>query len=516
MNRLMLLATAAVLAAAPAAAETPQKGGTINTVLSADIRSTNPGVDRDGATDIVHQHIVEGLVGFREDLEVGPMLAEGWDVSPDGKTYTFHLRRGVRFQNGATMTSADVKWSWDRLMDPATKWRCRDVYAGDGDMTVEGMTAPDPDTVVYQLDRPSAGFLYNLARMDCGGTPILHPSSVKADGSWDKPVGTGPFILSDWRPGQYIELSRFDGYTPRDDEASGYVGRKEAFVDKVRFNIMPDPSATLTALQAGALDVAALGPQDKMQLDGAGSAFDIQSSITPGWETLILQSEAPVLKDKRIRQAIVMALDRPSIAEAATFGGSQFAATPVPSFSPFHSQAQTDALPYDPDRARALLAEAGYKGERIVLTANKRYSQMFDCAVLAQDMLRSVGINVDLEVVEWTAQLDAYQTGKFEVQSFSYSPRLDPLGQWERIIGPQPRKIWKDPRAIDLLAKANETTDRAQLQAVLDEIGRLYTEEAPSASFYHHTSDYAVARRIQGFKVWPADAPRYWNVWVKP
>ena len=215
-----------------------------------------------------------------------------------------------------------------------------------------------------------------------------------------------------------------------------------------------------------------------------------------------------------MRQAIVMALDRAAIAEAVTFGGSKFSATPVPEFSPYHSQAQTDALPYDPERAKALLAEAGYKGQRIVMTANKRYAEMYDCGVLMQDMLRSVGLNVELEVLEWTAQLDAYQTGKFQTQSFSYSPRLDPLGQWERIIGPQPRKIWKDPRAIDLLAQANATTDRAQMQAVLDQIGRLFTEEAPAASLYLHASDYAVAKRIQGFKVWPADAPRYWNVSV--
>ena len=109
----------------------------------------------------------------------------------------------------------------------------------------------------------------------------------------------------------------------------------------------------------------------------------------------------------------------------------------------------------------------------------------------------------------------SYQTGKFTLQSFSYSPRLDPLGQWERIIGPQPRKIWKDPRAIALLAQANAATDQAGMQSVLDQIGRLFTEEAPAASLYLHNSDYAVTQRIGGFTVWPADAPRFWNVWVR-
>jgi peptide/nickel transport system substrate-binding protein len=121
--------------------------------LNADIRSSDPGVNRDGNTDAVMLHIVEGLVQFRENTSVGPMLAERIDTSADGRTYTFTLRQGVTFHNGAPLTSADVKASWDRYMLAATNWRCRPELAG-GVTTVTSVETPDPRTVVFTLDRP--------------------------------------------------------------------------------------------------------------------------------------------------------------------------------------------------------------------------------------------------------------------------------------------------------------------------------------------------------------------------
>ena len=118
MKRFLVSAAALALSAGALQAQT------LTAVLNADIRSTNPGVNRDGNTDSVVLHMVEGLVGYAEDGSVGPLLAEKVEISPDGKTYTFRLRKGVKFHNGATMTSADVLWSWTRYMDPKTDWRC--------------------------------------------------------------------------------------------------------------------------------------------------------------------------------------------------------------------------------------------------------------------------------------------------------------------------------------------------------------------------------------------------------
>ena len=188
---------------------------TLRARLNSDIRSNDPASSlRDENTDMVLQHMIEGLVAFREDATVGMLLAEKVDISSDGKTYEFTLRDGVKFHNGATMSSEDVLWSWKRYLDPAGKWRCRPELSG-GVATITDIKAPDARRVVFTLDQPSALFLTTLARPDCGGSAVLHRDSVDAEGKWKAPIGTGPFKLGEWRRDQYVELVRFDLYARR-------------------------------------------------------------------------------------------------------------------------------------------------------------------------------------------------------------------------------------------------------------------------------------------------------------
>ena len=140
------------LATTAQAAEAPS---VIKVGLNADIRSTEPGVNRDENTDAVVMHMVEGLVAYREDASVGPLLAKSIDLSADGMTYTFALRDGVRFQNGAALTAADVKWTWQHYLNPKTQWRCLPEFDGRGGAKIVNIATPDPHTVVFQLDQPN-------------------------------------------------------------------------------------------------------------------------------------------------------------------------------------------------------------------------------------------------------------------------------------------------------------------------------------------------------------------------
>ena len=139
----------ACLASATALAQT-----TVTVAQPADIRSTNPGVNRDGTTDGIVLHMVEGLVAYREDGSVGPLLAQSVDVSKDGLTYTFKLRKGVKFHNDAVLTSADVAWNWKRYMDPKTDWRCTSEYDGRSGLKVVETSTPDDATFVMKLNKP--------------------------------------------------------------------------------------------------------------------------------------------------------------------------------------------------------------------------------------------------------------------------------------------------------------------------------------------------------------------------
>ncbi len=178
------LVVAVLLAGSIVSASAQQAHDTLRIRLNADIRSLDPGTNRDGNTDVIQAHLYEGLVAFKEDASVGPMLAKSIDVSPDGRTYTFVLRDGVTFSNGEPLTSGDVLFAWKRYTDPATGWRCLSEVDGRGAVKVTSVVAMDAQTVAFTLEKPSALFLATLARPDCGQTGIYHKSSLGPDGKF--------------------------------------------------------------------------------------------------------------------------------------------------------------------------------------------------------------------------------------------------------------------------------------------------------------------------------------------
>ena len=409
MRRRGLLGLAGALVAGQARAQAP--GTTLRVRFNSDIRGTDPFGSRDENTDAVLLHCVEGLVAFRENTEVAPLLAERIEVGDEGRRYTFHLRNGARFHNGAALTSAEVLWTWHRLMDPATQWRGLPDFDGHGAAKITGIEAPDARTVVFTLAEPSALFLVNMARPDYGGSAILHPDSV-ADGKWRAPVGTGPFSMGAWVPGQSIELRRNGAYASLPGPRDGYTGGKQAAVDRVMIGIVPDNTAASAALRSGAIDV--MWPVSPASYDELKSDPGVATEVTPimNLYAILLQTQDPLLKDVRIRRAFAMALDTGAIAGAITEGLAQPNPSIVPSSSPYYSQVQRVGVPSDPAAAKRLLAQAGYAGQPIVLLANNQYPTMNDMAVLAQAMAADAGLNLKIEVLDWATQLDRYTRGQ--------------------------------------------------------------------------------------------------------
>jgi peptide/nickel transport system substrate-binding protein len=509
-----LMALIAMLAATPvrAGAET-----LLRTRINADIRSTDPGTNRDANTDGVMAHIVEGLVAFREDTSVGPMLAESWTISDDGKTYTFRLRRGVTFHNGAVMSADDVVWSLKRWLDPATQWRCLSEFSANGIARIEKIEAPDPQTVAITLDRPTALFLPTLARPDCGQTAVIHRDSVGPDGKWIAPIGTGPFRLTEWKRGQYIDLARFDGYAARGEPRNGYTGAKIAQVDRVRFNVIPDSSAAKAGLLSGSLDV--IDSLSIPDLEDLKTRPDVQLSITPalGLTGILFQTRDPVLKDVRIRRAIALCLDTPQLVDAIMQGTARANNSPLPIGSPFYGKVEAQGFTQNIAEAKKLLAQAGYHGQPIKMIANKRYSYVFDSAVLVQAMAQAVGINIQLEVLDWAAQLDRYNRGDYQSMAFVYSARLDASLSFEMLTGPkatQPRKVWDNPQAEQMLKQSMMTDDTAKRQALFDDMHRRFIEDVPMIVLFNGSEIAALRKNVKGFAGWLYPEPRFWGVRV--
>jgi peptide/nickel transport system substrate-binding protein len=504
-----------VLALGAALCSTAHAATPLRISFTADIRSTEPGVNRDSNSDTVVMHIVEGLVAYGEDAEVRPMLAESVKISDDGTTYTFPLRDGVKFHNGETLTSADVLWTWKHYMDPKTAWRCLSEYDGRGPAHVVSVEAPDARTVVFKLDKPNGLFLSSLARIDCGGTGILNKASVKADGSWDTPISTGPFKLAEWRRGQYISLKKFADYANRGGKRDGYTGSKRPLVDEVRFVVVPDDSTAKTALQRGDIDIIEeLSSSDVAVLEKV-PGIKVAHAPVMGLTMLLMQTRSPQLSNLKLREAIAHAIDYKQLAAAVNEGMADANNSLVPSVSPYYSAVEKQGWDYDPALTKKLLKEADYKGQELTIIATRRYPQSYNAGVLIQSMLQSAGINAKLEVMEWGAQSDRYTTGKYQMIAHPFSPRLDPALSFDAVTGKkdeEPRKIWDSPKAFELITAASIETDHAKRQALFDQLHRLFIAEVPSIPLYNGADIGAFRANIKGYTPWAVKKPRAWEV----
>ena len=483
--------------------------------LNSDILSTEPGMLRDGNTDQVLLHIAEGLVAYRENGAVGPMLAQSWTLSPDGRTYTFALRHGVYFHNGAPMTAADVVWSLKRYLAKGPLWRCADTIGPKGMTQITDVKARDPYTVDVTLSRPAPLFLATLARMDCGETAILSPASVDAAGKWIAPIGTGPFKFAEWKRNQYIDVVRFDRYSALPGPRDGNTGGKAPLVDRVRFLIVPDSSAATGALLRGNLDV--LGEVSYVDYETVRRRTDIVVDVTSMEDinTILLQTKDPLLSDARMRRAIALTVDTAGLARVITHGTALANNSPVPRPSVYFGPVEAKLRGVNLQQAKALAAQAGYRGQVIHLTTNHRYPEDFDAAVLVQAMAHDAGINIDIDSVDWATEVAKYSAGNYQMLAFSFSSRLDPAFNYQLFIGDktrEPKKVWDSARAQALLETLSDASDASARQAAADQLQALFLEDTPAIVTFNSARISAYRRNVVGFRSWLTGFPRYWGV----
>ncbi|TKT77421.1 ABC transporter substrate-binding protein [Aquamicrobium sp. LC103] len=521
-TRTMGLALGASLAGAmllvlagTAIAQEPKQGGTLTVRINADMRSTD-GIDRDANSDTILHHIFETLVGYRDDLTIGPVLAESWELSQDERTYSFKLREGATYHDGDPVTSADVKWNWERRMDPANEWRCIPFFDGSQGLEIQSVETPDDRTVVFTLEEPNALFLAQLANIQCNGW-IASPKNVGDDGKWidGSAIGSGPFKLAEWEKGQYVALERYDDYRPLKEERSGMTGDRTAYVDAVRFMIIPDTAAAETALFAGEIDVMA-NMEPSRTNDAKARGANVLSTPGLAWTTILVQTNDPLMSDVRMRRAIAHAIDFKQIAQTRTEGQAGFNPSGVAQASVFFDDDFLAWPEYDPAAAQALLAEAGYSGQPIKLQTNTRYQGMYENSVIVQAMLQAAGINAELEVLDWAAQLDNYLAGKFQLQSFGYSARLDPSLIYGILVGDKeatPTLQWENEEAHTLYLESTRTTDVEKRKEIFKKIHALMEQDVPILGLYFEMVTDAVGGKVHGYEVWPGDKPRAWGVW---
>ncbi len=362
-------------------------------------------------TEAIMHNVFEGLCLYDENGEIIPGLAESWDISEDGLTYTFHLRQGVTFHNGDAFDSADVLYSYNNFAGLDGNEAVSSDYE-----IVESVEAPDEYTFVVHLSEPSASFL------------SVNIDSILPEGYDDQaanPVGTGPFKFVEYTPSQRIVLEKNDDYYDQD---------RMAQVDRVEFYIMTDTAAVVSALQSGTLDIASISADDAAVLEGQ---FDIYNSPQNMVQIFALNNEFEPFSKKEVRQAINYCIDKDQIIDSV-FGG--YGTKLYTNFSPVMEVYYNSDLEgsYDTDvaQAQSLMEQAGYAdGFEFTVKVPANYQAHIDTAQIIAQQLQQINITMNIETIEWATWLeDVYTNANYEGTIIGLTGKLDPddvLGRFE-------------------------------------------------------------------------------------
>ena len=403
-----------------------------------------------GAIDsVLYSNVFEGLTRFMGDGSVVPGLAESWEISDDGLTYTFALRSGVTFHDGTTMDAEDVKFTLDRILAEDSANAQKALFAA-----ISAVEVVDPATVRVTLSEPNGNMLFNLA---WGDAVIVAPESI--ENIKQQPIGTGPFKFDSWTQGDSIQISQY----------ADYWGTQPALTEAT-FKFISDPTAAFAAMMAEDVDVFTgfPAPENLPQFD-ADPRFQVLIGSTEGETILSTNNKQAPFDDVRVRQALAHAIDRQSIIDGAMFGYG----TPIGTHFAPHNPAYIDLTStsaYDPDRARALLAEAGMPDgfETTLHLPPPSYARRGGEIIAAQ--LAEVGIQAEIINVEWAQWLETVFRGKtFGLSIVSHTEPMD-IGIY---ANPDYYFQYDNPAFQELMATLNATTDpdtRTNLMAKAQEI----------------------------------------------
>jgi peptide/nickel transport system substrate-binding protein len=425
----------------------PTRGGTLiwghsETTQSLDIHTVGA-----AASLRVLQNIHCALVTIDKRFDIVPSLAASFETSPDLLTYTFHLRPGVKFHDGRALTAADVRYSFDRCRDPKTGAVNYEVFND-----VEAIDTPDPATVVIRMKRVNAPFLGRIAENGAGA--IIPQGSGDQQGT--APVGAGPFKFVRREFGHEIELVRFDDY---------WDG--PAYLDRIIEREITEPTVRLTGLQTGELHVINDIPADRVEETKKNPKLQTLSWFPLNFDFLNMNHAFEPFKDKRVRQAIDLMVDKDQLLQGALWNQGKLTASPsFPTSSSYDGMLKSRAQ--DMDKAQALLAEAGYGPGKLKLTfrVTTNYPYHVESAQIMAEWFRAGGVDTKIEQLTWADWLAKCWTQKdFQITMMNFFTLWEPdflyYSLWNSKGVFNYRNI-KDDEIDRLTQSARETVDGAK------------------------------------------------------
>jgi peptide/nickel transport system substrate-binding protein len=440
-----------------------------------------PGLDPTTASaaaigEVVHYNIFEGLTKIAMDGAVTPLLAESWNHTPDGKTYSFKLRKGVTFSDGAPFDASAVKFSFDRAKAAGSTNKAKKAVFDN----ISSVQVMDPHTVILVLNNAEAMLPFRLGE---NTAVILHPNSAAAAAT--KPVGTGPFTLENWVKGSAVTLTK----NPRFRDAA------KVKLNRVTFRFINDSAAQVAALLAGDIDgIPRLGALQAVKQFQGDKRFTVEVGNTAGKGILALNNKKKPFDDVRVRRALAHAIDRQAFIDGAIDGfgkpiGSHFAPTDL------GYQDLTKVTPYDPERAKALLREAGVTTPlNVTLTLPPPpYARKGGEVVAA--MLAKVGVNAKIENVEWAQWLSGPFKGNFDMTIINH---VEPLDYATAYADPGYYYGYDSAKFRGLVATMAATTDPREKARLWRDIQRQLADDAVNVYIWNPAQVAVFKKGLRG------------------
>ncbi len=447
--------------------QTAKRGGVLNVARLNDAPSLDPHKESAIGRSISTQNIYSLLVQTDENLRVVPDLAERWEISSDGRTYTFYLRRGVKFHNGRDLVADDVKYSLERILNPN-----EGAYGRSFISSIDTVEAIDPLTVRLNLKNVDSALLVSLASSFCAIVP--KEEVERAGGSLNRTaVGSGPFIFEEWVPGQTLKLRRNPDY---------YV-QGLPYLDGITFQVIPEEAQVIAQLRTGNIHLFTLQDNNNYAIVRNASNLDAMRSQRLGFEYININNKRPPFDKLEVRQAMSWAIDRREVVEVAYSGLGNMVAPIPPAMKDYALDPETiPEFKPDLDRARALLAQAGlpngFKTELLTITG---WPTLILGAQVVADQLRRVGIDVEIKQMEYGAWISDWRVWNFDMSMNATGGNSDP----DPLLYPRlhskgaNNNNWEDPEVDALLEEGKSILDQQRRIEHYKRLQRVLIEKVP-------------------------------------
>jgi len=437
-----------------------QTRGTLVFGLSGNPDTLDPQKTAGTLTFQVVKSFYDTLVEPNTDGTIVPALAESWTVSPDGLIWTFKLRHDVVFHNGQPFTSKDVKASLERIKDEVTASPKRSEFAA-----IKEIRTPDAATAVLVLSQPYAPLLASLA----SGWGAILPSSLIASGHnfGVEPVGTGPFKFEKWIRDNKITIVRNDTYWMK--------GLPK--LAKVEFQIIPERAVQVQGLSVGVIDAVEFVDPEDLPLFRSNPKVSIKKELTSLIMVMAMNCSREPLNDLRVRQAINYAIDKQVVLDVA-YGGGKVGSTFLDTGNAYYTDFSY-LYPYNPDKARQLLKAADVDTREFTITVPQNYPLHVKAAELIQQMLEKVGMNVKLQLVDWSTWLSSvYNGGNYDFTIIGHTGKLDPDGTLAG-YGTGKYVKWINATAAQKIKEAAAISEFAARKKLYTEVLEIMAKEVP-------------------------------------